>query len=424
MRKTLAVLLAFTITASPALAGSASSPEVGDKTGDVDVQHLVEAGALDEADVSQDQAKTVGDIDRAWVHTETKDSFQITVRLSDIPDQQDTSAPLMETWTHFTVNEANVVYHAQAVLLSPQPGAPLQADFQLYEGASRIASMPGNVDTENDTLRFTVSKAAIGEVSEGDSLTEPYVTTHLPGSQATLDYAPGAKRDSLPSPEKVDGVEPTNLDLAVDAKFGDSYTFQSFVKPQADLGVSITPSQLEIEAGNQEEFSVKIVNEADTEDVVQLSTGSAPDGWSVRLDTGELTIPPGESRGSLLYVSPSNDAEGHQLVHLEINSELGAQQGATVSVTASQPDDGTGDGSGASSDGSRDGQATSSDTGDASGATDSKEPASGDGASTDEGSGDGADGSNTTESRGAPGPGPVALLATLGLLATALGRRS
>lgn len=416
MRKLLAVLLASTMTAAPVLAGSASDPEVSDETGDVDVQHLVEVDALDEADVSQEEAETVGDVDRAWVHTETRDSFQISVRLAEIPDQHDTSAPLVETWTHFTVNEADVVYHARAVLLSPQPEAPLQAEFQLYEGESQIASMPGNVDTRNDTLRFTVSKGALGGVTEGDHLTEPYVTTHLPGSKATLDYAPGAKRDSLPSPQQVDGVDPTSLDLAPDARFGDRYGFKSFTTPDADLSVSITPTQLEIEAGDQEQFSVRVMNEADAEDTVQLSTGTAPHGWGVRLDTGQLTVPPGESRSTLLYVSPPENAEGHELVDLEVTSDLGAQQGVTVSVTATQPDRGTGSHPGSTTGDTGDQNAEDGDAG-------TGDSSTGENPSAEEASPSGNE-SQAPESNDSPGLGLVTVLAATGVAGLLLRRRA
>lgn len=412
MRRTLTALLSLSLLASPALAGTPSKPEIPDDTGDVDVQHLVDLGLFEDETIPRDKAETIGDITRAWVHTETADSFQVSIELAEIPDQENTSAPLMEAWVHWTINDEDPRYHAQAVLVSPQPDAPLQANYKLYEGSSQIAELPGSVDTQNDTIRFSVSKATIGDVAEGDAFTQAYVTTHLPVSQATVDYAPGARSENVPaSQQDLSSVDPTSLSLAPSPEFGSDYDFQDFQAPEGDLDVSVTPSSLEVEAGEKGKVSVRVVNNAEEADAAQLSVGTTPSGWSATTESSTLDVPSGEDRRTFLFISPAEDAEGLEFVDLTVSSSFSGEVTKTIAVTATQPaDTGTSDGD------------TSTD--------DSAPSDSGDGASSGDGAASGSDGSSPSTSEGgsegtndSPALGPIALLGVVGAVALALRRR-
>lgn len=348
MRRPLPILFAAVLLlAPPALAGTQADPEVDDAHGDVDVQHLVDANVLDGDDPAPEELEVSADVLRAWVAQETRDSFAINVELADIPDDRNVSSPLVEVWVHFSVREGD--YHAAAVLSSPRAGAPTEVSFELYEGQARQGELMGDVDVDGDVLSFRVPKADVRDPGEDDELTGFHVTTHVPDSQVVLDYAPGTDAASLPALAEGEETDPTSLDLAADPVFGDAYTFRSFEEERSRITVTATPPSLEVEAGEQASFAIRVDNDAEGPDEVAVSTSNAPPGWSARVDPGSVTIPSQGSKILTLYVTPADDAQGHELIHVQVTSERGADKGASVSVVAVQP--GPSGGSGGSVDG-------------------------------------------------------------------------
>lgn len=337
MRRLPSILFAAALLlAQPALAGTRAEPEVDDAHGDVDVQHLVDTDLLDGDAPAPEELETSADVLGAWVGQETRESFAIHVELADIPDDRNVSSPLVEVWAHFTVREGD--YHAAATLSSPRAGAPTEVSFELYEGEAHQGALLGNVDVDEDVVTFRVPKPDVRDPGEGDELTRFHVTTHVPESQAVLDYAPGTDRDSLPALTEDEETDPTDLDLAADPTFGDAYAFRSFEEQLSRLTVTATPPSLEVEAGEQASFAIRVDNDADAPDEVSLSTSNAPPGWSVRVDPGDVTVSSQGSETVTLHVTPAADAEGHELVHVKATSDLGADKGASVSVVAVQPD--------------------------------------------------------------------------------------
>lgn len=337
MRRLLPLLLVVSLLATPALAGSQQDPEIEDENGDVDVQHLVDAGALSGQNVSAEELETSADVTKAWVDQETEDSFQVNVELADVPDEENLSSPLVDVWVHFTVKDG--AFHTAASLSSPKSGAPVQGSYQLYLDESKVGSLTGTVDVEGDVVSIRVPKADVRDPVEGDELSDFYVTTHAPDSEAVLDYAPGAKEQSLSSLAEDDSADPTALDLSPTASYGDDYEFKATGDKTSRISVDVTPSSLEVTAGEQESFAVRITNDADGPDDVSLTLGNTPSGWSATLEQSGLSVPAQSSEIVTLFISPPADAEGHELVHLQVTSERGADKGASVSVVAVQPEE-------------------------------------------------------------------------------------
>lgn len=336
MRRLRPLLLVVSLLATPALAGSPGDPEIEDEKGDVEVQHLVDAGALSDENLSAEELNTTADVVKAWIDQETEDSFQVNVELADVPDDENLSSPVVDVWAHFDVKDG--AFHTAAALSSPKSGAPVQGTYELYLDESKVGSLTGDVDVDGDIVSIRVPKADVRDPVEGDQLSSFYVTTHAPDSQAVLDYAPGAKSNSLSSLASADSADPTALDLSPTASYGDSYEFQAIGDKTSRISVDVTPSSLEVTAGEQESFAVRITNDADGADEVSLTLGNTPSGWSATLEKGSLTVPAKGSEIVTLYVSPPEHAEGHELVHLKVTSERGADKGASVSIVAVQPE--------------------------------------------------------------------------------------
>jgi hypothetical protein len=316
---------------------------VTDDRGDIDVQHLVEADFL-RSEVSAEELDTSGDVTRAWIDQETEDSFEINVELADVPDDRNVSSPLVEVWAHFTVREGD--YHAAARLATPQSGEPVEGTYELYLDDAKTSDLAGDVDVDADLVTFRVPKPDVRDPGEGDELSSFHVTTHAPETQAALDYAPDADGQALPSLEDAERLEPTNLQLAAEARYGDTYAFQSFAEPDSRLSVDVTPESLEVEAGQQATFAVRVVNDADQAEEVSLTVANTPPGWSVDLSPSGFAVPAYGSQSAELQVRPADDAEGHQLVDIHLTGERGADKGASVSVVAVQAGSGSGSWSG------------------------------------------------------------------------------
>lgn len=424
--KTFTLLLAIVLAAGTASAGSASNAEVTDPKGDVTVQHLVSAGALEDANLSAEQARTFGDLRKAWVDRETPDSFSVSVQLTDIPDEWNRASPIVEVWTHFRIKDAS--YHAQAVLQPPEGGGQVQARYQLFEESNPTGELTGATSPAKDQVSFTVPKNDVREPTEGDQLTRFYVTTHLPatsalgGDRAVLDFAPGAE------PFVVDeNADPTQLELSPTVQYGAPYDFKDFTETNSQLAVQLSPSGLDVEAGQTARVAVTVLNNAPEADTAYLSVGNAPSGWSVRLDTAQLSVDPGASRIAYLTVGPDEDASGQRMITLRVTSELGADQVYPVSVTATQPQDtGSSGGPSAGTGGSGSGGSGASGASGGSGGQ-----AGTAGGSSGSGTGQGSDaqpqqdgGNASEEGKGAPGPGAlIVAAAAAGAAAWAARRR-
>lgn len=409
MHKQVTILIALTMVASPALAGSPDEPEIEDDAGDVDVQHLVDAGLLVQAGVSRPAIDAAADVTDAWITSETRGSFEVAVQLSNLPDNRNISTPLSEVWLHFEILDGS--YHARAVLSSPQPGAPLQANYELFLDDEKQENLKGSVDNGDNIVWFHVPKQAVRDPGEGDKLTQFYVTTHLPGPQPVLDYAPGATAQSIPDASGAESADPTSLQLSPTPNHGDHYTFDSFDSKPSMMSIDVTPSSLEVEAGESEEFAVRIVNDGEGAGEVSLSVGNTPDGWSVNVEPTKFTVDPASSKTATLHVTPASDAEGHELVQLQMSSAPNTDKQVSVSITATQPGSGGGTGGGSvdgdtgtqdSTDGTQDSQATDEQT----------DSGTSDGDGADGADGDGADGASADDNaEEAPFVGPVAVIA-------------
>lgn len=417
MRSLLAVSLALLLVAGPALAGSQADPEIEDPEGDVDIQHLVDADLLDEDPAVDEEVDTSADVVRAWVDRETEQAFDLHVELAGLPEDENLSTPLVEVWTHFTIRQGD--YHLAAVLSSPEDGDPLDARFELYEGQARIAQPDGHVDVDQARLSATIAKADVRDPGDGDELSAFHVTTHAPGSQAALDYAPDADTDSLPALEEAGSTDPTALDLAADATFGDTYAFSSFEETPSRISVDLTPEAIEIEAGDQASVSVLVHNDADEAEDVQLSASETPPGWSARVQPDRLTVPGQGSAQAELSIVPADDADGHELLHLRATGERGADRAASVSVTAAQPATADG-GSGSQGDAPAAGGSGSSED-PASGAASGEEGERSADPGGDPGSAEAEEPSSEDEADEVPLPAPLVLVGLL--LAVGLRRR-
>lgn len=330
------VLFALCLVTMPAMAGTASDPEVEDERGDVDVQHLVDADIIDGETDAPEEIETAADVLRSWIDKETEESFEVNVQLADLPD--DASSPIVEVWAHFTIRDGT--YHAAATLSSPQDGAPVQGSYTLYLDEANVGDLSGDVDADQDVVSFRVPKASVRDPGEGDALTRFHVTTHEPVSGAALDYAPGTNERSLPSILEAEEADPTDLDLAADARFGRSYAFDGFTEPTSRLSVDVTPSSLEVPAGEEGSFAVRIVNDADVAEDVSVTSSNAPPGWAARVAPSSVTVPAHGSQTVSLSVTPADDADGHELLDVNVVGEHGADKGVSVSVVAIQPDEG------------------------------------------------------------------------------------
>jgi len=335
IRKTASVLLAVAMLAAPTVVAQSDDPEIEDETGDVDVQHLVDADVFDEADVDADQAEAVGDIVKSRVYSETEESFSITTQLAEIPKEEDQAFTIAETWMHFTVRDA--AYHAVAELGAPTPGDPMQAEFALHSDDGGERSIAGSVDAKQNTVTWEVAKPDVRDPGDGDRLTEFYATTHLAEGQA-LDYAPGANGQSLPATEDPTGVDPTSLTLSPTAEYGDEYAFSSFEDVQADIDVEATPSQATITAGESSQFVIRVNNDAAESDSVSLTVANAPSDWSASLQPTQMDLDAGDSGTATLTVSPSSDSTGTSILSVSVASELGAKGGADLAVAVEQPE--------------------------------------------------------------------------------------
>ncbi|PSG97361.1 hypothetical protein BRD56_05790 [Thermoplasmatales archaeon SW_10_69_26] len=402
-RHLLHVALASSLLVSPALAGSPSDPEIGDDEGDVNVQHMVDAGVLDE-EAPRDELATAGDVTKAWIDKdkETRDSFTVVVEVADIPDDENVSSPLVDVWSHFTVREGD--YHVKASLTKPSSGEPMEASYELYLDETAVGELTGSVDAEADRLSVRVPKADVRDPGGDDELSSFYVTTHAPDSGVTLDYAPGAKQDNVVE-EDATASDPTSLSLAPSPSYGDRYAFQDMEETASQITVDVTPESLEIEAGQQESFAVRVVNDAEEADEASLSVSNTPPGWSARLDPGSMTVPAKGSQTATLHVTPADDAEGHELMDLNVVTSLGADKGASVSVIAVQSGDASAEEPDAEQSPAQD---EAEDTGD------EPAPAAGD---------DPEQSSAKEEADAIPTPSVVAVLAGLAAVATLLRRR-
>lgn len=337
MRTLVAVLAVSLVFAPPALAGSQASPEIEDPKGDVDVQHVVDADLLGDEGLAPEELETSADVLRAWIDQETDSSFELNVELADIPDEREVASPLVDVWSHFTVREGE--FHVAAQLSTPREGGPTEASFALYEGEARQGDLLGGVDGDEDIVSFRIPKADVRDPGEGDELAGFHVTTHVPGPGAALDYAPGADEESLPAVTEAQALDPTDLPLAEDPMFGDRYVFQSSAEDRSRISLTVTPPSLEVAAGEQGTFAVVVDNGADGPDEVSLTTSNAPAGWSARVQPSTFTVPAQGSATATLAITPADDADGHELVHLHATSDRGADKGAGVSVLAVQNGD-------------------------------------------------------------------------------------
>lgn len=391
MHKSLVIVVALLASTGPVLAGTSTDPEIEDERGDVDVQHLVEADALSHIDASEAEIEASGDVVKAWVHDESPRAFTITIELAEIPDEAETDGPLVEVWTHEQIREGE--FHTRSAIGNADSGDPLSVDHDLFLDETKLGSLSGSLDTEENRLSLRLAKADVRDPGEGDALSGFYVTTHVPETGAVLDYAPGTARESVPDFVEAQTADPTDLALAVDAEFGRSYSFQSFDQGDSELSVDATPSSREIQAGEQAEFAIRVMNQGGEEEDVSLDVLDAPQGWNLRLQPNSLTVPASGSQTASLFVTPANNADGHELIEVGLEGENGAQLGVVVSAIAVSPggDDRSAGGS------AGDGGTQTSNDGDRSAGQSGSEDGDGDGAGE-------ADGDETAGSDEA-GPG-------------------
>ncbi len=376
------------------------------------MQHYIDSGALSEADVAPEEARTVGDIHAAWISTESRDAFTLVIQVADIPDENGFSSPLAELWAHFTIG--GQAYHASSVLSLAEGSDKITSRQELWRDQSSLGEIAGAVQPEDNQVVFRIAKADVGGPSVGDELTRFYVTSHLPNQGLVLDYAPHAQ--GLTPDDHIDPLNPT---LGPSLSFGDTYAFGQFegAVPSA-IQLVATPNSLELASGDQGVVSITVANDADQADTVELTVGDVPDDWSARLDDSRVTLDPGQAKILRLYVTAPSDAAGQDLLTLHATSEpLGADRALAISVSATPPAPSPQDPGSPSGDGDSTGAAGQDGS---AGADGSSNAASGDDqdAAGSEQDGDGQAG----EENDAPGPGVLLILGAVGLMALARAR--
>lgn len=413
MRTGAPIFIALMLVAASGLAAAQTDQDaqIQDEEGDVDAQHLFDTGALtsdlDDSEVPQEDIETSGDVVRAWFHDETPNAFRITIELSNIPNNESFPAPVAEVWTHFVVKQTQ--YHIEGELASPGEGMPLEPRYQLYENDVAAGTLTGDVDRADNKTWVIVPKEKIGSPEPGDTLTEPYITTHVPqeglGSDASpvLDYAPSPHQIAVSQDVEPTDVAPAVIGLGPTLDYGEAYEFGDY--PGAGgLFLEVQPSAVVVTAGETATAELVITNDAPDAHDVQLAA-DAPSGWDIGAETASLTIAPGATDRVQVSVTPASGADGQEIVRFSA-ATTGLADDASLSVTAQPASSGSG----------------GSDAGDTGGSSD-------DGSSTsltDDASSSGAEaeeGEAGEEQNGAPSPAAWLIASVTGAVAWVTRRR-
>lgn len=347
------VLVVALLLAAPVMAGTSEDPEIQDDKDDARVDHLQDDGLLAGGDDPDPQVEASGDIVRAWIGEETRDAFAIHVEVADLPPAEDVSSPLVELWTHFTIDDEG--YHASATITSASSSAPLETGNELYRADTSLGAIPGTVEPADPSVALAVPKPEVGDPASGDQLTRLHVTSHEPQDHAPLDYAPGDNEDSLPTIGDTESADPRDLSLSSHASFGDTYTFgflEDEEDPQSDDDASgsdkgedgftletSTPS-LEIPAGKQTLVNVTVTNDDQGSDELSLATPHLPSGWEALVEPRSLELSSYEAQTVTLGLTPPPDAEDAKTVQVQAVREDGVERTVTLSVSPI-PEDGS-----------------------------------------------------------------------------------